>query len=167
MDTLDNSQDRGAKEIMIACKWIRMMTFLTDPWIFGHLLGVVEEFEQGSTDGESQARQQDDEYSSDIIHPQSIGFSILWFIIPGTGYACILPPLVIQHLDDSLLLKIQNGQRDLISPGRSCQKKEWMHDWLDRTSYIMEIAVITITHASRQSEGEMRRGNRDQKVTAY
>lgn len=51
-----------------------------------------------------------------IIHSQGIRLALLALLSPHTSITGTLPPFVVQHLDFSLFLKLEDCQRYLISP---------------------------------------------------
>lgn len=51
-----------------------------------------------------------------IIHSQGIRLALLALLSPHTSITGTFPPFVVQHLDFSLFLKLENCQRYLISP---------------------------------------------------
>lgn len=51
-----------------------------------------------------------------IGNAQGIRFALLSFLSPHASIAGALPPFVVQYLDLSLLLKLQNGQGYLVAP---------------------------------------------------
>lgn len=51
-----------------------------------------------------------------IIHSQGIRLALLALFSPHTSITGTLPPFVVQHLDFSLFLKLEDCQRYLISP---------------------------------------------------
>lgn len=48
-------------------------------------------------------------------HSECVSLSLLVFIFSNAG-SRIFPPFIVQQLDDSFLLQVENHQRDLISP---------------------------------------------------
>lgn len=78
--------------------------------------GIVAEFKDGYNDCYSQTTEQDHKYSTNVVHPQGICLALLALLIACASVTRILPPFVIQHLNLSSLLQLQNCQRDLVSP---------------------------------------------------
>jgi hypothetical protein len=85
----------------------------------GIFLGIPAEFEDGNENGEGESAQQHDKYAADVLDSQGIRLRLLVLLVPTAYLAGVLPPLVVQDLDGSLLLQLENRQRDFITPDAS------------------------------------------------
>lgn len=90
----------------------------------GIFLGIPAEFEDGHENGKGKAAQQHDKYSADVLDAQSIRLRLLVLLVPTAYLAGVLPPLVVQDLNRALLLQLENGQRDFITPDASLRCRD-------------------------------------------
>lgn len=51
-----------------------------------------------------------------VVDAESVRLALLAFVVAGAGVAWVFPPLVVQHLNFTLLLQLQNGQGYFVSP---------------------------------------------------
>ena len=58
---------------------------------------------------------------TNVFDAEGVGLRLLALVIPIAYIPCVFPPLVVQDLDNTLLLQLQDGQRDLVSPWRPCK----------------------------------------------
>lgn len=56
---------------------------------------------------------------TDVVDAERVGLVVLVLLHAAADLVARLPPLVVEHLDDALLLQLQDGQRDLVPPWRS------------------------------------------------
>ena len=79
---------------------------------------VPDEFQDGDDDGEGQPDEQDDEDAADVGHSQRARLALLLLVVTDAD-ARVLPPLVVEHLDPTALLKLQNRHRDWVAVRRT------------------------------------------------
>ena len=80
---------------------------------------VAQEFDECDQNRYHKTGQQDHKNATDVVHPECVRLALLIFVFTNAG-GRILPPLIVQQLNDSLLLEIEYHQRDLVSPRRTC-----------------------------------------------
>ena len=146
----------------------RRATLDREPQLFGHfganglsrtvsgLAGRPDELENGSSDGEGEAGEEDDEDSADVLHSEGVGLALLVLLVPRAGDAGVLPPLVVEHLDHPLVLEREDGQGDLVSPRRADRRGDAVALGVEEPPDLGEVAValhFVLDHRRLHQEG--------------
>merc|ERR1719219_1032331 len=79
------------------------------------LPAVPAELQYGHHDGEGEAAQQHHEHPADVLHAERVGLGVLALVLSCADITSIFPPLIVQHLNCSFLLELQDSQREWVS----------------------------------------------------
>ena len=84
---------------------------------------VPHKLDDGAYNSQCQPNKQDHKDATHVGHTQGVGLAVL-FLLLIVACACILPPLVVQHLNAPILLHAQDRHGDGIPVWRICNRKD-------------------------------------------
>lgn len=111
------------------------------PTVVRHLFRVPAKLQNRNDNRQRQSAQQHHEHAADILHAQRVRLRLLVLVVAITHIARILPPLVVQNLYHSLLLQLQDRQRNLIAPRRTLRRRNPVALRVQQSADLRQITV--------------------------